>query len=125
MTNKSEAAIAKLIGIHPRTFHNYCKGREPADRRELDKIARHFGTTTSYLLGLTDDSHKLLTTSSKNGAESNNEGVGMRERELLQSLISLSNDMAALRQDVRALTQKVHSMEADRHRPSRGRKMSS
>lgn len=126
----SEAAIARAIGIDTRTFNNYRHGRVPKDDRELQKIADHFEVNVPYLLGYTDDPspssplstravHGSLTPVPKNGAVGNDEELSMDL--VLQSLVRLGNEMAALRQDVQDLNKKVNVIEAAR-RPLKGRK---
>lgn len=51
--NKTQLAISKDLGVTPQSVSQYTKGRE-TDFDTLIKIAKYFGVTTDYLLGLAE-----------------------------------------------------------------------
>lgn len=130
-TGQSEAAIARAIGVPAKNFNNYRKGREPRDRRDLQKIADYFRLSIPYLLGYAEDPsnqttvsqdllHQPLTSPAKTEHGSNAKGEVMVD--LYRSLLRLADEMASLRQDIRRLNEKVGAMEAESRGPQKGRK---
>ncbi|WP_051350727.1 helix-turn-helix domain-containing protein [Caloramator sp. ALD01] len=58
--------LAKIIGISDRTIGMYEQGRREPDFETLIKIADHFGVTTDYLLGRTDNPRGMIVSNKEN-----------------------------------------------------------
>ena len=50
----SKEGISRELGVNSRTYWNYVMGK-PIHSDKLIMMARMFGCTTDYLLGLTDE----------------------------------------------------------------------
>jgi len=53
--NLSQQQVADMLGTTQQAYSNYEKGKREADYETLAKLADCFGTTTDYLIGVTDD----------------------------------------------------------------------
>lgn len=50
--NLSESDLGKAIGVSKSSINYYCQGSSQPNFEKLTKIAKHFGVSTDYLLGL-------------------------------------------------------------------------
>lgn len=59
--NYNQAGIASIAGVSQRTFSSWENGVLPQQWDSLLSLAKEFGTSTDYLLGLTDDPRPLAS----------------------------------------------------------------
>ena len=52
----TQTDISKVLGITQKAYSNYETGQRAIPLGSLIKMARYFGTSTDYLLGMTDKS---------------------------------------------------------------------
>ncbi len=50
----SQSQFGEILGVNQRTVSNWEKNIRQPDFETLEKIAKYFGVTTDYLLGLED-----------------------------------------------------------------------
>lgn len=56
--NYKQKEIAALLNVHPEVYRRYEKGLREIPVWALVKLADIYGTSTDYILGLTDDPAK-------------------------------------------------------------------
>jgi len=53
----SALRVSRIVGVSCKTISTYLSGRENPKVRVVIALARHYGVTTDFLLGLSDDSN--------------------------------------------------------------------
>ncbi len=59
--DKLQKDIAKLLGISQQYYSEYEKGNRTFPIQQLITLAKFYGTSIDYIVGLSDDKHNLNT----------------------------------------------------------------
>ena len=51
----TKSKMAKIMGIHPKTYANYEAGKHPIRLLPMIRLAQYLDTSLDYLFDLTDD----------------------------------------------------------------------
>lgn len=118
---KSQDQLAKILGVSRPTVSGWLTGKSLPDIQDFEKIARHYGVSADYLLGLSDTASPdvsvraaaLYTGLTEEAVEWLHiglddfecDGIGMSEQEKKQNLSTAS----ALIQS-RAFTKMIHNL---------------
>lgn len=69
--SRSQADFALLLGVKQQTYSNWERGRVEPSLSVLAGIAKHFGVTTDWLLGLSDSRGVSITATDHSVAANN------------------------------------------------------
>ena len=96
--NVSQAAFARSLGVLQQTYARWEIGDRQPKLQDLAALASHFGVTTDWLLGLTDD-------------RDGNIGVAISHNGVRQKVAELKTDAEGIAAAANELLSRIDKME--------------